>query len=52
MLDVYALQQGGYPFEANDLTIDEWRDLGRLAKILNPIPKDMGAAMMMRAMFG
>ncbi len=25
---LYGLQRGGYPFRANDLTIDEWLDLG------------------------
>jgi hypothetical protein len=28
MLRINALQQGGYPFDANDLTPDEWIDLG------------------------
>jgi len=36
MLNTYGLQQGGYPFRADDLTLTEWCDLGRLAKILNP----------------
>lgn len=52
LLGIYELQRGGYPLQANDLTLDEWRDLGRLAKILNPMPKGMGAAMMMATMFG
>jgi hypothetical protein len=25
---LYALQRGGYPFGKNDLTPDEWIDLG------------------------
>lgn len=27
---LYMLQRGGYPFEANELSIDEWIDLGIL----------------------
>lgn len=27
---LYSLQQGGYPFEKDDLTIEEWIDLGVL----------------------
>ncbi len=27
---LYSLQQGGYPFDANDLTIEEWIDIGIL----------------------
>ncbi|HHT9137386.1 MAG TPA: hypothetical protein ACFYEK_09115 [Candidatus Wunengus sp. YC60] len=30
----YALQRGGYPFRANDLTVDEWMDLGLLKEEL------------------
>jgi len=25
---LYELQRGGYPFEKDDLTIEEWRDIG------------------------
>jgi len=28
--------EGGYPLEANDLTADEWMDLGTLKKAFNP----------------
>jgi hypothetical protein len=28
------MQNGGYPFKANDLTIDEWIDLGRIDECL------------------
>jgi hypothetical protein len=27
---LYELQRGGYPFEKNDLTINEWIDIGVL----------------------
>ncbi|TAN64271.1 hypothetical protein EPN18_00395 [bacterium] len=27
---LYALQEGGYPFEKDDLTLPEWMDLGVL----------------------
>lgn len=27
---LYRLQQGGYPFKADDLSIEEWLDLGFL----------------------
>jgi hypothetical protein len=27
---LYTLQRGGYPFAANDLTLQEWQDLGIL----------------------
>lgn len=27
---LYKLQQGGYPFDKNDLTPEEWEDLGTL----------------------
>jgi hypothetical protein len=33
---VYNLQQGGYPFRKNDLSIEEWEDLGRMKMKLNP----------------
>jgi len=28
------LRQAGYPFEANDLTVEEWMDLGRIEEAL------------------
>ena len=30
IMSLYQLQRGGYPFERNDLTIEEWKDLGTL----------------------
>jgi len=27
---LFSMQQGGYPFRQNDLTIDEWLDIGLL----------------------
>jgi len=29
------LRMAGYPFEANDLTVEEWMDLGRIEEIVN-----------------
>ena len=34
LLRLRQMQTGGYPFRANDLTIEEWIDLGRLADVL------------------
>lgn len=31
---LYRLRQGGYPFKANDLSIEEWIDLGVLKESL------------------
>lgn len=31
---LYALQRGGYPFKADDLTIEEWLDIGLLKEEL------------------
>lgn len=28
--NLYRLQRGGFPFEKNDLTLDEWVDIGLL----------------------
>jgi hypothetical protein len=28
------MKNGGYPFRANDLTIEEWIDLGRIEQCL------------------
>ena len=36
LFNLFALQRGGYPFEANDLTLEEWADLGRLRETLQP----------------
>jgi hypothetical protein len=32
---LHRLQKAGYPLAANDLTIDEWMDLGRIADKLS-----------------
>jgi len=36
MLNLYGLQQAGYPFEADDLTLEEWQDLGRIRTAMEP----------------
>ena len=28
--------EGGYPLQADDLTPDEWMDLGEIKKLFNP----------------
>ncbi|MFA5423036.1 MAG: hypothetical protein WC374_04195 [Phycisphaerae bacterium] len=30
-----GLKRAGYPFKKNDLTVEEWRDLGRLEEVIN-----------------
>jgi len=35
---LYSLQQGGFPFAQNDLSIEEWLDLGAMKRELE-IPK-------------
>ncbi|SDP78019.1 hypothetical protein [Desulforhopalus singaporensis] len=32
------LQKAGYPFEADDLSLDEWMDLGRIRELLESKP--------------
>jgi hypothetical protein len=34
MINLYQLQQAGYPFAADDLTLEEWTDLGRIRSAL------------------
>jgi len=36
LLHLSALQKGGYPFSADDLTLEEWVDLGVLNESLPP----------------
>ncbi len=36
LLNLHSLQQGGYPFAQDDLTLEEWGDLGRIKEVLNP----------------
>lgn len=38
LLTLRALQRGGYPFSADDLSLEEWVDLGNLARALEPGP--------------
>ena len=35
LLRLRQMKNGGYPFEANDLTLEEWIDLGRIAEALD-----------------
>jgi len=46
LLHLLSLQNGGYPFKANDLTIDEWIDLGQVREALQP--KTMSCPLMGR----
>lgn len=41
LLNLKALKTAGYPMQANDLTYDEWKDLGRVCSAL-----DMGCPLM------
>jgi hypothetical protein len=34
LLQIISLQNAGYPFGADDLTLEEWHDLGHLRKQL------------------
>ena len=34
LLRIHTLREAGYPFRANDLTYEEWLDLGRLEQCL------------------
>lgn len=36
MLRIYNMQNAGYPFDRNDLTVEEWLDLGVIKQMLNP----------------
>jgi hypothetical protein len=36
LLHLAELQRGGYPLAANDLSIEEWLDLGRIKEALKP----------------
>lgn len=38
LLQIRGLKLAGYPFSANDLTLDEWYDLGRLEQCLQTPP--------------
>lgn len=38
LLKVRALKLAGYPLRANDLTLDEWIDLGRIETWLSETP--------------
>jgi hypothetical protein len=36
LLRLSALARGGYPFQANDLTLEEWADLSLVKDALQP----------------
>jgi hypothetical protein len=36
LLNLVALQHGGFPVQADDLTLEEWVDLGRMKETLRP----------------
>jgi hypothetical protein len=36
LLNLAALQKGGFPLAADDLSLEEWVDLGRLKETLQP----------------
>lgn len=38
LLYLRSLQIGGYPLAADDLSLEEWMDLGRLKQTLEPSP--------------
>jgi len=35
-MNLFTLQQAGYPLAADDLTLEEWFDLGRVRTALEP----------------
>jgi len=37
LLNLVALQHGGFPIPADDLTLEEWVDLGRMKETLRPM---------------
>jgi hypothetical protein len=40
LLKLRRLQQGGYPFEANDLSLEEWEELGMVNEIIEQAQKE------------
>jgi len=36
LLTIRRLRQAGYPLEANDLTYEEWLDLGQVQEAMSP----------------
>jgi hypothetical protein len=34
------LQKAGYPFKANDLTLEEWQDLGEVNELIEQLKKE------------
>ncbi len=36
LLHLAALQKGGYPLDADELSLEEWIDLGRIKEALKP----------------
>jgi len=46
-LDIRRLQKAGYPFEANDLTLEEWDDLGTVNELIEQLEKEQMMKMRM-----
>jgi hypothetical protein len=40
LLELRRLQQGGYPFEADDLSLEEWEELGTINEIIAALEKE------------
>jgi hypothetical protein len=40
LLWLRRLQRGGYPFEANDLSLEEWEDLGLANEVIEASEKE------------
>jgi hypothetical protein len=43
-MGLYNLQKSGYPFRANDISYQEWMDLGRVRQIFDA--RNIGCPMM------
>lgn len=41
LLQIRRLQKAGYPFERNELTIEEWQDLGTVNEKIESIEQEM-----------
>jgi len=37
---LHSLQQGGYPFSRNELTLEEWQGIGQLKSELEVVKHD------------
>lgn len=51
ILGLIKLQRAGYPFKANDLTLEEWHDLGEMKRQLEPQGGDNTVALL-KALIG